>query len=706
MKKFRNGLFRGALSAVAIGLLVIAFLSISETDTEAGPQGETGTLEKMIVSEGTINMTIDTGLLRGKAGRSTEASFKFDAEPNSFFTVFAFNDEFRGTLPSTMNLVPSQKSEVPSALADSFETLMLESIPFGESDYELGVRDSKNSFNYFDIEGQIVEYVAQGRQLTMKEGRLLISREFAERLGRPSVAGTIVGEINIEATMQPIEVTQVVNGDTVSNTLPPVGDNAGTRPGPDVVVGDVYGLAQFGSASGDFVGLAVGTNSCNYGTIDLNWFALPDNDHPVIPQNLYRMSGGPNNDERFEQIGQSSVKHAFTALTQNLCGLGCNGVGGSRLGSGCSDPYSASLNAGPSLGSRAWINPFTGFFPRGDSATPPNSHTGHTHTGTSHRILTKISDLSNTANVGAKYYAEAQYVTPHEYQWCLTNPTQCNLYNNVSYRQYTVNGTGSPFTFSAAGSTVREKAAIQAWPGSTSVEFAPAPGADGVGIVAYKVTNPSPGVWRYEYAVYNQNIERAIRSFSIPVNAGVTITQVGFYAPPQHPGSTFDGTVGNAGFSSQDWAQEQNSSALTWNAETFIQNPNANAIRWGTMYNFRFESNRPPTTGNATLGFLKTGEPITVPVQVPESSVPTLVTSVSGRVMTSSGIGIAGARVTITDSNGISFSVITSSFGFYRFEAVVPGATYTVSASAKRFNFTPQQVEVNNQVSGLDFISN
>lgn len=74
--------------------------------------------------------------------------------------------------------------------------------------------------------------------------------------------------------------------------------------------------------------------------------------------------------------------------------------------------------------------------------------------------------------------------------------------------------------------------------------------------------------------------------------------------------------------------------------------------------------------------------------------------------MTSSGTGVAGARVTITDSNTNSFTVITSSFGFYRFDAVVPGATYTVSATAKRYTFTPQQVEVNNQVSGLDFISN
>ena len=46
----------------------------------------------------------------------------------------------------------------------------------------------------------------------------------------------------------------------------------------------------------------------------MDWFALPNTDHPVIPQNLYRMSGGANNDERFEQIGQSWLKHAFVGI--------------------------------------------------------------------------------------------------------------------------------------------------------------------------------------------------------------------------------------------------------------------------------------------------------------------------------------------------------------------------------------------------------
>jgi hypothetical protein len=41
------------------------------------------------------------------------------------------------------------------------------------------------------------------------------------------------------------------------------------------------------------VGLSLGTDACNKGTIDVDWLALPNNDHPFIPQNLYRMSGAP-----------------------------------------------------------------------------------------------------------------------------------------------------------------------------------------------------------------------------------------------------------------------------------------------------------------------------------------------------------------------------------------------------------------------------
>ncbi|HEX8069051.1 MAG TPA: hypothetical protein VF546_03805 [Pyrinomonadaceae bacterium] len=599
---------------------------------QKGSEGETGTLEKMIVANGSAALDIDLSRLNGGKAKLRNGPLRFALVPDSFFTIIVFNGELRGPLPSAMGLVPLNVAPVPAQLQASYRQLVIESTAWG-APYELVVRDGSTGFVFFNIEGHEYDYNADRHALGFQSARLLLSREFAEALGRPGEAGSIVGKISLAATMRAIEITRVANGEVESDVMPArLGSGkqqpaAGSVPGPDVIVGDLSGLTQPDASSGTQVGLAVATDSCNAGTVDLDWFQTPSNDHPVIPQNFYRMSGGASNNDRFEQIGQSSVKHAFTALTQNLCGFGCNGVGGSHLGSGCSDPYSASLNSGGSghtLGSRAWINPFTGAYPRGDSATPPNSHTGHTHTGPSHRMLVEINDLNTSLNPGATYYVEAQYITPHEYVWCQANPTQCNMYNNVSHRRYIVNGTGSPFTFSTGTfTTVREKPAINEWTGSTSVQIQPAPGSDGIGVVAYKVTNPSPGVWHYEYAVYNQNLDRGISSFTVPVGGGVMLSNIGFHAPPQHPGWAGDGTLNNAGYSSTPWAQALGNGAMIWSTEKFSDNQNANAIRWGTLYNFRFDADTPPQTTNATVGFFKTGAPITVQIQGPSTPVAT-----------------------------------------------------------------------------------
>ncbi len=667
---------------------------------------DTGTLEKMIVAEGSVAMDLNFDRLNGTGtrGKESRSALRFEIERSSFFKVLVFNGELRSVLPSSMEIVPQSTATLPAKLSASYAQLIVESMPWGEP-YELVIRDGKSGFAFFNVEGHQFEYDSSGRALSIQLGRLLISNEFAAELGRPSEAGSVIGQISINATMQPIEVTQVVDGEVQSAEMPSMRPENGTVPGPDVVVGDIIGLAQFGSSSGTQVGLAVGTDSCNYGVENLNWFANPNNDHPVIPQNLYRMSGGGTNDERFEQIGQSSVKHAFTALTQNLCNLGCNGVGGSRLGSGCSDPYSASLNAGPNLGSRAWINPFTGAYPRNDSATPNNSHTGHTHLGPSHRILTEIADLSTSQNPGATYYAEGQYVTPHEYVWCQANPGQCNMDNNVSYRRYNVTGTTSPFSFTSVGTTQRTKPAIQAWTGASFAEIRPAPGADGFALIGYKVTNPSPGVWHYEYALYNQNLDRGIQSLSVPTGSGVNLSNLGFHAPPQHPGWTADGTTGNAGFSSTPWAAIATGSSVTWSSETFSLNNNANALRWGTLYNFRFDSNRPPQMVDATIGFFKTGNPITVRVQGPTPAVASNV-SISGRVTNEGGRGLGGVFVSLTDSGGNTRISLTNPFGYYGFSNVLTGQTYTIGASAKRYNFpAPTMVTVNDNITNLDFVA-
>jgi hypothetical protein len=513
---------------------------------------------------------------------------------------------------------PAGANNVPASLSASLKQLAIEKLPSSEQ-FDLAVRDAKTGFAFFKIEGHQYDYDAGAQLLTVNGGRLTMSRDFANALGRPSDAGAVVGEISVGAAMQPVEIKQFVNGALEEVTMPPLhraaGEEAPTAThGPDVIVGDLPNLEQFGSV-GTQVGLAVATTSCNNGDQPLDWLQLPNTDHPVIPQNLYRMSGGTDNTERFEQIGQSWLKHAFFALEDDACNLGCNTSGcttGSHLCPGCSDPYSANLNGDQDqIGSRAWVNPFTGNFP-----SNANDHSGHSHNGVSHRILVEVDDLNTTLNQGASYFAEAQYATPHEYAWCQTHPTECNMFNNASYRKYIVSGTTN-FSFTPDGSTARMQPAIKAWTGATVNRIEPDPGNDGIWFMGYKVTNPSAGVWHYEYALYNENLDRAIQSFSVPLGPGVNISNIGFHAPPQHPGWANDGTFNNQGYSSTPWTSTQTANSLTWATEPLVDNQNANAIRWGTLYNFRFDADQPPQAATATVDFFKTGASITVAIQAP-----------------------------------------------------------------------------------------
>jgi hypothetical protein len=580
---------------------------------------ESGTLQKMIVENASVTMQLDLNGLNGSNSLvARPVTVQFTAAANSFFPILVFNDLLRSDEAGSMALIPQNAPTLPAHLAASLKQLVIEKRRSNQG-FDLAVRDGKTEFTFFNVEGAQYDYNADARSLNIAGGRLLISKQFANALGRPSDAGSIVGTISVGAAMQPVEITQVVNGQRKSVLVPPLSQRAGPEaptlvPGPDIIVGDLPDLEQFGSA-GSQVGLAVATTSCNNGDQPVNFYALPEIDHPLVPQNLYRMSGGADNTERIEQIGQSWMKHTFGASEFDECDLGCDTSNCSKffqLCPGCSDPYNANQNGTYSLiGSRAWVNPFTGSFP-----TNANDHSGHVHDGASHRIRVEVSDLNTTLNEGATYFVEVQYITPLEYQWCQTHPGQCNMYNDASYRKFSVNGTTN-FTFSPLGQTVRMHPAITAWTGAAVNQAEPDPGHDGIWFMGYKVTNPAAGVYHYEYALYNQNLDRSIQSFSVPLSAGANLSNIGFHAPPQEPGWANDGTFNNQGYSSTPWVVTQTSNSITWNSETFAQNQNANAIRWGTMYNFRFDTDQLPASTNATVGFFKTGSPMMVAIQAP-----------------------------------------------------------------------------------------
>src|SRR5213080_3394889 len=362
-------LCRGALGSVP---------AAARRHSAVATDGPTGTLQKMIVENGTVTLNLDLNQLNGISSHPAAAGqnlqqVHFAVGANSLFPVLVFNDQLRGPVPGSMALIPSGSRGIPAlpaVLNASLKQLVVEKLPSNQG-ADLTVRDGSTGFTFFNIQGYQYDYNPAAQSLAITNGRLLVSKEFANALGRPSDAGSTAGTISIGAVMQAIQIDQLVNGQTKSMTMPAL-QHAVTPatptlvPGPDVIVGEIDSVEQAGNDATS-VGLGVGTVSCNNGDQPIDWHQLPETNHPVIPQNLYRMSGGADNTERFEQIGQSWMKHAFFALEEFICGT-CNTsppcVTGDQLCPGCADTYVASLNDDQDLiGSRAWTNPFTGSFP-------------------------------------------------------------------------------------------------------------------------------------------------------------------------------------------------------------------------------------------------------------------------------------------------------------------------------------------------------
>jgi hypothetical protein len=416
-----------------------------------------------------------------------------------------------------------------------------------------------------------------------------------------------------------------------------------TATGPDVIVGNIIdgndgdvnsALANY-THGGGLDATSLGTTSCNVGTVNLNWIAST-NQHPVIGGNLfqYREFG---NYATLEQVGMSWLKHGFTALTQNLC-CTCNGQGGSRLGVGCSDPYTSSRNGGQSAAGPRWqVNASTGFF------TYPPANPGYSG-NTARRLEFRLEDIvaSNTAafnsGTAVRHLGEAQYVTPDD-------AAAGNKFNNTSFRRIVMSGSAAAgwnasITTTSFGNGIdamqRQKSAVEIWPqidnqvlqdkyivpNATPIESDPYKG-EGKFIVSSRAYDLGDGTWRYEYSIHNQSSHRSAGSFDVPVPAGVNVTNVGFHCPVYRNG---DGE-GNVNRSSTPWATDMTGGKVGWATQSFNVNINANAIRWGTTYNFRFVADTPPAgEAYATIGLWRPaapGEPSSFDMRVMAPSAPT-----------------------------------------------------------------------------------
>jgi hypothetical protein len=364
---------------------------------------------------------------------------------------------------------------------------------------------------------------------------------------------------------------------------------ASAQVGPDVSVSRIGGSGsdynEFG-LSGGYYSYAMGTTSCNVGDAVLLWSTSGPN-HPVIAQQAYWLKDGV-----LEQLGYAWLKHGFCALSETTCGS-CQATSCSTLGIGCADTYGAGLNDS-GLRDRYSVNAATG------SHVDPSQGASGAHAGRVRIAQAEVADPS------ARYFFEAQYVAADDSQ-------AGNHANNCSYREVSFN---SPTSISSAAPITMFKPAIYAWETFdpfASVDATIVPDEGGVGVhgifnVGFRVTDNGDGTWHYEYAVHNQTSNRAAGTFSVPIPAGVQVTNVGFHGVLHHSGSPY---------SNVDWTWSLAGGALTWEAtETFAQDPNGNAIRWGTMYNFRFDASTGPTNDQVTIGLYEPGTPAAIDADV------------------------------------------------------------------------------------------
>ncbi len=352
--------------------------------------------------------------------------------------------------------------------------------------------------------------------------------------------------------------------------------------GADVTHQDIQGTSNYGMVGG-IRAYAIGSYTCNLGDTTLIW---QNNGSPGLAMNAYRLKNG-----RLEMIGMSWVKHACCAASGSGCGSCNTGAPGSGLKPGCRDIYSSGWNGGQTrLGPRTGINPWSGAF---------SALSGSASTAIDRRLQIADGDLQPSQNPGALYFLEGVYVGTDD---AITR----NFYNNATYKRCTVDAS---FNLNVTGAALQGVPAIQAWRDhglganvpDTNVHIAIVDVADeGRFYVANKVV-PEGNLWRYEYAVFNLNSDRAGGGFEVQVPGNVNVSGIGFKDVNYHSGEAHDNT---------DWTGTRTAGSVRWASARLSdpnKNVNTNALLWGMMYNFWFLADAPPGAVNGTVVLYKNG---------------------------------------------------------------------------------------------------
>lgn len=425
-----------------------------------------------------------------------------------------------------------------------------------------------------DARDTMFDFDRAGGTLSLHYMNLSFTETWAERIGRSDLAGWNIGYIEAQIAVEPLSGTPDEGSAYVPNFLGFL----------DVGLGGIRSIGQVahqGTYPNGAVALSMATTACNLGDTDVPWLAPMQEDHPTIAMAIYRLLDG-----RIEQIGVSWMKHGFYALSNSDCTPCQHHSDGDFLGVGCSDTYGFNNNSDRDyLGPRREVNPFKGSWSCTGShfaGGQPDCVRRHDETGhgpLDHRLVAGDQDL---ATPGATYVYEAYYVVSDD----------GDKTNNIGSRRCTMSWNGSAWSFSTPqdGNPLILGPAIDRMAADLRTEV-PVGDLDGNVILSVKTQDLGGGLRHYEYALFNFDSDRCIRSFEIPIAAGVSLTSIEFHDSDLDP--------------TNDWRVAVEDGSIRWETDTFAQNPDANALTFGYLFNFRFDADAPPADQQASLGVFK-----------------------------------------------------------------------------------------------------
>ena len=383
---------------------------------------------------------------------------------------------------------------------------------------------------------------------------------------------------------------------------------ANTVPGLNIRLENTSQLARYrrtGTYPNGVQAMGMYTTCCNPGSVPIPFQAAMNPNHGFIHYIVARESNG-----RFVQISNYSwVKHTFGSNNlASSCGT-CPLPGTtSFVVPGCNDTYANTQavdhfnlaspdEVDPWLGT--W-NPIGSYFDRGnpDVGFPGNQDGVRSLTQQQAGVLNqsigqalRVHD-DDLVVPGSTFWYQSSYLVPGE--------LEALRGDNMGSRQFTPTWSTSSSQWNLSnGTNYLIGSVLQRWSGA-SVDSAANGTDDGRYYVAVKVTGPVNGLWHYEYAVQNRDNKRGMGAFRIPNCAEAQVLNFGFRDVDRNPLTDWTGAkVGN---------------------EVVFQtgSVNANPLKWNCIYNFWFDSDAAPITGNVLLDQYAIG-PGALTVNVPST---------------------------------------------------------------------------------------